>query len=160
MDMLSPPSKSLSLLSEAAARSAASDRGSLTLPIFGKLDSGLVGGGWSNTAPSRLALRVQPVPVWVCPELRVAQGHRTAPVPRSASSPWLSLAACQSVSSCVYLRVALCFWLKLAVAGGCISVCLAICLCVLTTTSSLCRLTVSLHLTLGPGLCFSIFFCL
>lgn len=122
MDMLSPPSKSLSLLSEAAARSAASDRGSLTLPIFGKLDSRLVGGGWSNTAPSRLALRVQPVPAWVCPELRVAQGHRTAPLPRSASSPWLSLAACQSVSSCVYLRVALCFWLKLAVAGGCISV--------------------------------------
>lgn len=57
------PPKSLTPLSEAGARSAASDGGSLTLTIFGELDSGLVGSGWSNAAPSRPALRVQPVAV-------------------------------------------------------------------------------------------------
>lgn len=109
-------------------------------------------------------------PLMACSESAAsgcAQGRRPhrRPGPQAASSPWLSLEACQSVSSCVYLRVALCFWLVLAVTGGCISVYLSCWLGLpvpvsVGTTSCLCRLTISLRLTFCPGLCFCICFCL
>lgn len=158
MDTLGPPSKPLPPLSEAAARE-------FDFAHF-----------WEAGLQARGRWLEQHRPLPACSASAASgcmgvsraqgtQGHPTPPLPRSASSPWLSLATCQSVSNCVYLRVALCFWLMLAVAGGCIRAHLSCWLGLsvsvsVTTTSCLCRLTISLHLTFCPGLCFSIFFCL